>query len=47
MKKMYKEPIVETAEVRCSTILTGSSVVNNDPLQGGGGGGGTDIPEGN
>ena len=36
MKKMYKKPNVETMEVRCSTILTGSTVVNNEPLESGG-----------
>ena len=36
MKKMYKKPIVEQAEMLCgASVLTGSSVVNNDPLSGG------------
>lgn len=41
MKKMYKKPNVETTEVHCSTILTGSTVVNNEPLSGGNGGSNT------
>lgn len=36
MKKMYKQPEIETAEVLSSTVLlTGSTVVNNTDLTGG------------
>lgn len=37
MKKMYKQPEIETAEVLSSSaLLTGSTVVNNtDPVTGG------------
>lgn len=46
MKKMYIQPIVETAELRGGFVMNGtSSVVNNNPLSGGGGG--SEIPEGN
>ena len=38
MKKMYKKPISEKTELLGGMIMqTGSSVVNNDPIQGGSG----------
>ncbi len=36
MKKMYKKPIVGTEEVRMeSSVLTGSTVVDNSGMSGG------------
>lgn len=32
MKKMYKKPNVETTEIQSISVLMGSIVVNNDPI---------------